>query len=576
MIRCNGVFAFNGSRIPSSIELQQSQRSIQAREQVLSDRRLLIRTDAESIPWFYCPITQGLACVVGELSNQAELRARLPLDMSAPTGQSELVWRLYQARGLLMLPLLRGAFTLVIWDPRVQRFILATDPLGLRQAYMHRDGDQCWFANDFESLITHANHDCGLNLTALHHFLSLGATPPNQSLINGIEVINPGELVVIQRGKLRRSTYWQPVFTHLQAEHPTPQSMSSHLAVANHFASASDFGLSRALPIQSRAHLLHGSKADLTTLGTALPVYLQSKLAIAPSASLLSSESIEQAFRSGPLAGIEALQAVSALCELPQASHGISLFGYRQWFSGHNRCALPGLPQGQSNKACDPYGVLQTLHALKPYLEHREAMTQLLLRAEFVESLNAHSFDMSDNLPLEWSEWHRVEQSQYLAHRLQVQPVLPLLTVVSAQRQLAIHYGFLDCDFLEFCLDQPSPSHLRGIRGQQWLGAQEVSLIKRKHANAPLLVTQPNALQQQGLLSPVRLAELQPCLQWLEREGSRFDWLDSAKIKRVINRANGKGARLSRFEQDGLIRLTSVFCWFDSMTTLAKQSAATV
>lgn len=89
----------------------------------------------------------------GEIYNHEELAAGLPPD-SRPRTRSdcEVLVHLYQRDGLRFLDQVRGMFSLVLWDRRERRLLLAKDRFGVKPLLYHRNRRRIVFGSEVKAL----------------------------------------------------------------------------------------------------------------------------------------------------------------------------------------------------------------------------------------------------------------------------------------------------------------------------------------------------------------------------------------------------------------------------------------
>ena len=208
-----GVFAIAGSRVPCEPQIAQMAKSVADTtdyQYPLSDHRL--RLEAFINPslkqsTFQCSESGSFVWLYGDFQNSQELLSRIGSGGAESHNASELLLRLYQTKGLLCVPMLRGSFSAVIWDAREHRLALIRDQLGTKNLYFSQDGDNLWFSSSQEALRSLQQPE--LNFMSLHSLLMTGATPLGETLIRKIESVRPGEIFLADRGRSRKSRYWQ-------------------------------------------------------------------------------------------------------------------------------------------------------------------------------------------------------------------------------------------------------------------------------------------------------------------------------------------------------------------------------
>jgi asparagine synthase (glutamine-hydrolysing) len=103
------------------------------------------------------PMTNAGNAIVfnGEIYNYRELRRELEAGGVAFTSHSdtEVVLRLFERDGPVMLNKLRGMFAMAIWQGMTRRLFIARDPLGIKPLYYADDGATFRFASQVKALV---------------------------------------------------------------------------------------------------------------------------------------------------------------------------------------------------------------------------------------------------------------------------------------------------------------------------------------------------------------------------------------------------------------------------------------
>jgi asparagine synthase (glutamine-hydrolysing) len=134
--------------------------------------------------------------------------------LSIPSGEihsipvSELIGRLYLRRGMDFLEMLRGAFSIAIWDPRSQRLVLAIDRIGMKTLYWRHEGERLLFASRAGSIRAAQHGPVEVNPTAILQFLLFSAVPAPLAIDSGMKKLRPGTWVTFEAGKVLEQQYW--------------------------------------------------------------------------------------------------------------------------------------------------------------------------------------------------------------------------------------------------------------------------------------------------------------------------------------------------------------------------------
>jgi asparagine synthase (glutamine-hydrolysing) len=218
----------------------------------------------------------------GEIYNFKELESEL-----AARGQTfrtrcdtEAILRSYREWGEAAIPRWRGMFAIGLVDLARGVGYLVRDRLGIKPLYMCRlPGGALAFASELRALMS-LSPEMGSNEVepaALESFFAQGAVHGYQTLIKGVEMLRPGEMLAVDlaTGKeLRRATYWHLPAAAAGGEAPVRADAIDELrevvtdAVKLHLASDAPLGLFLSGGIDSSALLALASASWSGTLRT--------------------------------------------------------------------------------------------------------------------------------------------------------------------------------------------------------------------------------------------------------------------------------------------------------------------
>jgi asparagine synthase (glutamine-hydrolysing) len=212
MCGINGIFAYGADAPPidrdeliASRECMRS-RGPDAGDQWISDdervglghRRLAI---IDLSPAGAQPMRRGENVIIfnGEIYNYQELRARLESQGRTFTSHSdtEVMLALYEEAGEAMLGELRGMFTIVLWDGRRRRMLLARDPYGIKPLYYADDGRTIRIASQVKALIQGGHVDRRFDPAAAAGFLLRGTVPEPFTMYRAIRALPAGSYAYV-------------------------------------------------------------------------------------------------------------------------------------------------------------------------------------------------------------------------------------------------------------------------------------------------------------------------------------------------------------------------------------------
>lgn len=142
----------------------------------------------------------------GRLDNRDELLDGLPPD----SPDSTLILAAYRTFGESFPEKLKGDFAVAVWDRRLQRLLLARDPIGTRPLYYCRAGDTFLFASEIKGLLAHPRVSTRPNDETLADFVLRFPGEDNRgtTFFQDIYTIPPAHLAAITPDRLVVRRYW--------------------------------------------------------------------------------------------------------------------------------------------------------------------------------------------------------------------------------------------------------------------------------------------------------------------------------------------------------------------------------
>ena len=138
----------------------------------------------------------GLIAVVqnGEIFNYLELATELRalgvrLDTQSDT---EVILRWYEREGIACLRRFNGMFAVAIDDARQDALYLARDRIGVKPLYVYDDGVQMLFGSEIKAFWPAMARKPGMDLEAIHHYLTFNYIPAPWTVYQGIRHVMPG------------------------------------------------------------------------------------------------------------------------------------------------------------------------------------------------------------------------------------------------------------------------------------------------------------------------------------------------------------------------------------------------
>lgn len=147
----------------------------------------------------------------GEIFNYIELRRDLEAagHRFYTHSDTEVIVHLYEQHGDDFVQHLNGQFAIALWDKRRQRLLLTRDRPGIHPLFYCQHQGQVFFASEIKSLIAGTGQTPRLNAQALDQLFTFWSVVPPQTLFQGIETLEPGQILCVERGKISKRWYWQ-------------------------------------------------------------------------------------------------------------------------------------------------------------------------------------------------------------------------------------------------------------------------------------------------------------------------------------------------------------------------------
>lgn len=150
----------------------------------------------------------------GEIYNSQELRSALieKGHYFRSRSDNEVLLHLYEEEGEAFLSQLNGMIALAIWDGRRQRLLLARDRLGIKPLYFYAQNGGLIFASEIKALLSCPQVKSGLDPVGLKQYLTYENTFGSSTLHQGVQMIEPGQYMVWEHGRIHEGYFWRPEF----------------------------------------------------------------------------------------------------------------------------------------------------------------------------------------------------------------------------------------------------------------------------------------------------------------------------------------------------------------------------
>src|SRR5262245_16484313 len=146
----------------------------------------------------------------GEIFNYLELREELigKGHQFATRSDTEVILHLYQEEGEKCVQRLNGQWAFAIWDAPRQKLFLSRDRLGVRPLFYTQTPGSFLFASEIKALFACPEVERELYFQGLDQIFTFWVTLPSNTVFRNIKQLPPGHSLVIEKGQLRLSEYW--------------------------------------------------------------------------------------------------------------------------------------------------------------------------------------------------------------------------------------------------------------------------------------------------------------------------------------------------------------------------------
>jgi asparagine synthase (glutamine-hydrolysing) len=151
----------------------------------------------------------------GEIYNFPELRREMEGRGHRFRTRSdvETIVHLYEEYGTACVKRLRGMFAFALWDERARRLFLARDRVGKKPLFYAETKNGLVFGSSIRSLLQDPAVGRGVDLEALHHYLTWQYVPEPATMFAGVSKLPPAHTLVCENGAPRVERYWSLDFS---------------------------------------------------------------------------------------------------------------------------------------------------------------------------------------------------------------------------------------------------------------------------------------------------------------------------------------------------------------------------
>jgi len=121
---------------------------------------------------------------------------------------TEVILAAYKEYGQDCISHFNGMFAFAIWDMEKKELFLARDRIGIKPLYYFFDGERFLFASEIKALLQYEGIQRKLNENCLKQIIAYAYPVNGESLIQGIQELRPGHMMVLKGKELKIRRYW--------------------------------------------------------------------------------------------------------------------------------------------------------------------------------------------------------------------------------------------------------------------------------------------------------------------------------------------------------------------------------
>lgn len=121
---------------------------------------------------------------------------------------AEVLIHLYEDEGISCLNRLNGMFAFALWDAPRQRLWLGRDRMGIKPICYAWNGRQFVFGSEIKAILCDPDIPREIDPEGLDLYLTLNYVPAPWTLFRGIRKLPPGTHLLLEKGELTISRYW--------------------------------------------------------------------------------------------------------------------------------------------------------------------------------------------------------------------------------------------------------------------------------------------------------------------------------------------------------------------------------
>ncbi|MCX9083027.1 MAG: asparagine synthase-related protein [Candidatus Methanoperedens sp.] len=120
----------------------------------------------------------------------------------------EIILHLYEEYGKGFVHNLNGSFTVIIWDEKSEKLIIANDRYGIRPLYYSEHNGSLLFGSEVKAILEDETFERIIDDRSVADFFSFGYILGNKTFFRGIELLPPASIMTYDSGRISIEQYW--------------------------------------------------------------------------------------------------------------------------------------------------------------------------------------------------------------------------------------------------------------------------------------------------------------------------------------------------------------------------------
>lgn len=132
----------------------------------------------------------------------------------------EFILHLYEEYGSNFVHKLNGSFSLIIWNEKSQKLLIASDRYGSRPVYYTNRNGYLLFGSEVKAILQDRTFKKTVDDRSVAEFFSFGYILGNKTFFRGIELLPPASIMTYAADEISIEQYWDFDFNKKYEDHP--------------------------------------------------------------------------------------------------------------------------------------------------------------------------------------------------------------------------------------------------------------------------------------------------------------------------------------------------------------------